>query len=332
MTEVTTALGLTTEQVERVLTSASLAPSVHNTQPWRFKIAPDRIELHPDTSRALSATDPETRELRLSCGAALYNLRLALQSTGVRPLVTMLPGKDAPGALAVVRRGGTIKIDDEGRRLLGAVPHRRTNRRPFLDAPVDPRQRHVLVRAAELERSWLHVVTTPEDRAQLQQLVHRAHEIQLADRAVQAELAAYTGHRPGTGDGVPPASTGVRPAMQDEWAFRDFQGSERHLGKDCESDPLVVVLCSHYDSPLGDLQAGQAMQRVLLTATVHGLSASFLSQPIEVPRVREDLRRALGGVLVPQTVLRIGYSTPVPPTPRRPVSELLMDSGEHVLR
>ena len=120
--------------------------------------------------------------------------------------------------------------------------------------------------------------------------------------------------------------------MQDEWTFRDFQGSERHLGKDYESDPLVVVLCSHYDSPLGDLQAGQAMQRVLLTATVHGLSASFLSQPIEVPRVREDLRRALGGVLVPQTVLRMGYSTPVPPTPRRPVSELLMDSGEHALR
>ncbi|MET8764267.1 nitroreductase family protein [Lentzea sp. NPDC004782] len=329
MAQVTAALGLTPEQVERALATAALAPSVHNTQPWRFRVRRDRIELHPDPSRKLAATDPEDRELRLSCGAALYNLRLALQDLGVRPLVTVLPGQDAPGALAVVRRGGTLKIDDEHRALLKAVPHRRTNRKPFLEATVDPRQRHALVRAAELERSWLHVVTTREDRAQLKKLVQRAHEIQLHDEAVQAELAAFTGHRPGATDGVPPASAGVRPAMQDEWVFRDFQGPERQPGKDYESDPLVVVLCSFYDGPLGDLQAGQALQRVLLTATTHGLSASFLSQPVEVRRIREDLRRALGGLLVPQTVLRLGFSTPVPPTPRRSVAELMIESDEH---
>ncbi|HEX8868221.1 MAG TPA: nitroreductase, partial [Lentzea sp.] len=218
---------------------------------------------------------------------------------------------------------------DEHRALLQAVPRRRTNRRPFLEAPIDFRQRHALVRAAELERSWLHVVTTPEDRAQLKRFVQQAHQIQLGDPAVQAELAAFTGQRPGATDGIPPASAGVRPEMQDEWVFRDFQGPRRHPGKDYESDPLVVVLCSYYDGPLGDLQAGQAMQRVLLTATTHGLSASFLSQPIEVRRVREDLRRALGGLLVPQSVLRLGFSTPVPATPRRAVSELLVESDEH---
>jgi nitroreductase len=328
MAQVTAALGLGPAQIENALTAASLAPSVHNTQPWRFRVRRDRIELHPDPSRKLAATDPDDRELRLSCGAALFNLRLALQSTGVRPLVSVLPGPDAPGALAVVRRGGTIKLDDESRALLAAVPHRRTNRRPFLENPIDPRQRHALVRAAELERSWLHVVTTPEDRARLKRFVQQAHEIQLDDRAVQAELAAFTGNRPGAADGVPPASAGVRPELQDEWVFRDFRGPRRHPGKDYESDPLVVVLCSFYDGPLGDLQAGQAMQRVLLTATTHGLSASFLSQPVEVRRVREELRRSLGGMLVPQTVLRLGFSTPVPPTPRRSVAELLIESEQ----
>ncbi|SDF40378.1 hypothetical protein SAMN05216553_101465 [Lentzea fradiae] len=324
MAQVVAALGLGPEEIETALATAALAPSVHNTQPWRFRVRRDRIELHPDPSRKLSATDPEDRELRLSCGAALFNLRLALQSMGVRPLVSMLPGQDAPGALAVVRRGGTLQIDDEHRALLGAVPRRRTNRRPFLDRAVDPRQRHALVRAAELERSWLHVISTPQERAQLKRFVQEAHQIQLHDAAVQAELAAFTGHRPGATDGIPPQSAGVRPAAQDEWAFRDFQGPERHPGKDYESDPLVVVLCSFYDGPLGDLQAGQAMQRVLLTATTRGLSASFLSQPVEVRRVREDLRRSLGGMLVPQTVLRLGYSTPVPPTPRREVGQLLI--------
>ncbi|MEU3644866.1 nitroreductase family protein [Lentzea sp. NPDC034063] len=328
MAEVTAALGLGPEQVERVLKAASLAPSVHNTQPWRFRVRPDRIELHPDTSRRLAATDPEDRELRLSCGAALYNVRLALQDMGVRPLVTMLPGQDAPGALAIVRKGGTIKPDGENRALLDAVPHRRTNRHPFHEARVDSRQRHSLVRAAELERSWLHVVTTPEGRAQLKRLVQRAHQIQLGDGDVQAELAAFTGHRPDAADGVPPASAGILPAPQDEWTFRDFRGPERHPGKDYESDPLVVVLCSFYDGPLGELQAGQALQRVLLTATTHGLSASFLSQPVEVRPVREELRRSLGGMLVPQTVLRLGFSTPVPATPRRRVAELLMDAKD----
>ncbi|MFD5824165.1 Acg family FMN-binding oxidoreductase [Lentzea sp. NPDC060358] len=329
MVQVTAALGLGPDQVEGVLAAASLAPSVHNTQPWRFLVRRDRIELHADPRRRLAATDPEDRELRLSCGAALFNLRLALEAEGVRPLVSVLPGHDAPGALAVVRRGGAMRITAENRALLDAVPHRRTNRRPFLEAPVDPQQRHALVRAAELERSWLHVITTPRDRAQIKRLVRRAHEIQLADAGVQAELAAFTGPRPGASDGVPPASAGVRPAMQDEWAFRDFRGPERRPGKDYESDPLVVVLCSFYDGPLGELQAGQAMQRVLLTAGTRGLSASFLSQPVEVRQVREELRRSLGGMLVPQTVLRLGFSTPVPATPRRPVAELLTGSDEH---
>ena len=329
MAKVAAALGLGPEQIESALTAASLAPSVHNTQPWRFRVLRDRVELHPDPCRRLAATDPDGRELRLSCGAALFNLRLALQGMGVRPMVTMLPGRDAPGALAVVRQVGKIKADAETRALLDAVPRRRTNRRPFLEAPVDPRQRHALVRAAELERSWLHVITTPEHRAQLKRFVQQAHQIQLGDEGVQAELAAFTGHRPGASDGVPPASAGVRPEMQDEWTFRDFQGPERHPGKDYESDPLVVVLCSFYDGPLGELQAGQAMQRVLLTATIRGLSASFLSQPVEVRQVREELRRALGGVVVPQTVLRLGFSTPVPATPRHSVSELMVDSDEH---
>lgn len=325
MIEVTASLGLSPEQVETVLRSASLAPSVHNSQPWRFRVLPDRVELHPDPARRLAATDPDDHELRLACGAALFNLRVALQGFGVRPLVTIMPGQDAPGALATVRRGGELQPDDEMLGLLRAVPKRRTNRRPFFESGVDNRHRHALVRAAELERSWLHVVDTREEVARMKDFVRRAHFQQQEDSGVRAELDSFTGHRPGASDGVPPASGGFRPETQDEWIFRDFQAGERLPGKDYESNPLVAVVCSHYSGPLADVQAGQAMQRVLLTATTLGLSASFMSQPIEVRPVREELRRALGSMLVPHTLLRIGYSTPVPPTPRRPVSELLLE-------
>ncbi|GAA1331579.1 nitroreductase [Saccharothrix algeriensis] len=315
--------GLAPYEVEGVLRAASLAPSVHNTQPWRFRVAHDRIELHPDPGRALPATDPDGRELRMACGAALFNLRLGLRARGIRPLVTLLPGASVPGALAVVRWGGRRDADREVRELIAAVPKRRSNRKPFHDVPVPTAHRHALIRAAERERAWLHVVADREERSRLRVLVARAHRSQSENPAVRAELTAWTGPR--TDDGVPPRSAGIRPALQDEWALRDFRAAERPPGKDYEPDPLVVVLCSFQEGPLGELQAGQALQRVLLTGATLGLSASFLSQPIEIRRTRAELRRSLGGSVVPQTVLRVGFGSPVPPSPRRDVADLLLE-------
>jgi nitroreductase len=293
MTAETAALALSAQDTRAVLTTASLAPSVHNTQPWRFRLLPDRIELHADLSRALPATDPAARELRLSCGAALFNLRLALQALGIRPLVTLLPGNEAPGAFATIRRGGQTALTDESRALLDAVPVCRTNRQPFLDSPIPTADQQSMVRAAGLERAWLHVVSDRSERARLHELILRAHRLQLDDTGVQAELAGWTG--------APDTSS---------------------LG---ESGHLLVVLCSYHEGRLAELQAGQAMQRVLLAATGLGLSTSFLSQPIEVSGTRAELRRAMGGSLVPQAILRIGFGSPVPPTPRRPVDDLLME-------
>ncbi|WP_433274650.1 Acg family FMN-binding oxidoreductase [Actinosynnema sp. CS-041913] len=316
----TGALGLAADEVTEVLATAALAPSAHNTQPWRFRLGPRRIEVHPDPTRRLAATDPADRDLRLACGAALFNLRLALQARSVRPLVSLLPDRDA---MAAIRLGGRFPADEATRRLLAAVPARRSNRKPFHDVPVPAAHRHALVRAAEREQSWLHLVTDRDQRFHLRQLVAKAHRSQVGDAGVQAELEAWTGAR--SGDGVPRASAGFRPAPQDEWALRDFRGGERPPGKDYESDPLMVVLCSFCDGPLDQLQAGQALQRVLLTATTLGLSASVMSQPIEVGPVRDRLRRTLGGMVVPQAVLRIGFGSPVPPAPRRPVDDLLME-------
>ena len=141
-------------------------------------------------------------------------------------------------------------------------------------------------------------------------------------------MAAWTGDRAEPGHGVPEISAGFAPAPQDEWALRDFSPGdpvERPSGKDYEPNPFIAVLCSFYDGPLGELQAGQALQRVLLSATSLGLSASFMSQAVEVKKIREDLRRGLGGTLFPQTVLRLGFGTPVPRTPRLPVDDLVVD-------
>ncbi|SHF90082.1 Acg family FMN-binding oxidoreductase [Streptoalloteichus hindustanus] len=324
------ALGLRPDQIEAALTAACAAPSTHNTQPWRFRVtdegATGAIELYADTGRHLPVLDPEDRELLLSCGAALFNLRVALESFGVRPMVTLLPDATRPELLAVVSRCGRARGSHQRAALARAVPLRRTNRHPFLDQPVPAGHCQALTRAAQAERAWLHVLEDRTDRARLRGMVARSHETQRSNPRYRAELAEWT--RPDRhDDGVPATAWGPRPEPQDEWALRDFtagHGRPRPAGRDFESDPLVVVLSSFYEGRLAELQAGQAMQHVLLTATSLGLSASFLSQVVEVRPVREELRGLLGGDVVPQMVLRIGFGSPVPAVPRRPLADLLL--------
>lgn len=335
MNSVPPALGLTAEQVHSALAAAALAPSLHNSQPWRFAVRPDRIDLLADPGARLPATDAENRELRLGCGAALLNLRIALQSLGVRPLVTLThrpwPGDDPDRPLAVIRRGGQANPTPEIAALRRAIPARQTVRTPFLDTPVSSTLRARLARAASDERCWLHSVDRPEDRARLRQLLVRAHQTQAEDPAFRAELAAWTGHDGGRPDGVPLRASGFRSEPQDEWVLRDFgagKGRERAPGKDFEHTPLLMALQSYQDGPAEQVQAGQALERVLLTATSLGLSASLLSQPIEVSGVRGELRGVLGNRLAPQAILRVGYGTPGRPTPRKPLADLIVRTSE----
>ncbi|MFC7615421.1 hypothetical protein ACFQV2_19870 [Actinokineospora soli] len=188
-----------------------------------------------------------------------------------------------------------------------------------------------LGKAAGDERCWLRNVDEAIDRARLQTLIARAHRAQTQDLAVRAELAAWSGHDGGRPDGVPLTASGPRPEPQDEWLLRDFGGEAgraRTPGKDFESSPLILVLQSYSDGPAEQVQAGQALQRVLLTVTSLGLSASLISQPIEVAAIRGELRRMLGSHLTPQAVLRVGYGSSVRPTPRRPITDLVVPAIE----
>ena len=202
-----TALGLSESATRQVVSAAGMAPSLFNTQPWRFRLCPDRIEVHADLGRRLIGHDPEDRELRIACGAALFNLRLALHAHGVTPVVTIEPG-DLPDALAVVRRGpATVQSRDDAA-LYQAIKHRRTNRHPFLDAPMPEAYRRVLTYAAAAEGADLRTITTPAERFELRCIIAAADQRQRDDVVCRAELEAWTGDRHGHPDGVPLAAAG----------------------------------------------------------------------------------------------------------------------------
>lgn len=331
MGEVCGALGLTEEQVDGLLTTAGRAPSLHNSQPWRFRLTTGTIELHADPDRRVPVADPNDRELRIGCGAALFNLRLALHGFGVRPLVTIMPIRSRPGLLAVVRAGGRRAGTPDQRRLLRAVPLRHTDRHPFSDAQVTRQEQYALRRAAQDESCWLHLLDDPRQRSALQRIAARAHDTQMSDPLFRAEFADWTARSSQT-RGVPAMAGGPLPEPQDRWVLRDYSagtGDTRVAGKDFEAEPLLAVLFAHLSGPEAEIQAGQAMQRVLLTATAEGLAASFLSHVVEVPLAREELRRLVGTTRPPQVVLRIGHGWPVVATPRRSAADIVEPEPDH---
>lgn len=319
MTLQVTGIGrLRSDQVNSVLRSAMLAPSTHNTQPWLFRCTSTGIELHADPRRSLPVTDPDHRELVVSCGAALFTLRTAIHALGIHPATTLLPSRTDPDLLAVVRPLSARSPDPRIAELARAIPRRRTNRRPFLPARLPKATLGLLRHATELENAWMPSLDAGQ-RRQLGDLVVRARKDQRADPGYLAELHRWTGLDGDTRDGVPAYVTEGAPP-EDDWLLGEFGTG----GPGPAPEPFVVVIGSFADGRADRIQAGQALQRLLLTATAAGLDASFISPPVEVPSARAELRHLLGCGVWPQVLLRVGYGSPVPWTPRRPLDDVLL--------
>ena len=328
-TERDLALDPRSRALEAAADLAVLAPSVHNTQPWRIDLHADRLELRADRTRQLGAMDPLGRELVQSVGAALFNARVALAARGWAAEVERVPDREQPDLLAVVRpvegvpEPGLAELDS-------AVTRRRTNRRRFTGTGLPDRVLRRLTGLVQGEGAVLVPVLRREHRSLVARLTQQADQLQNADPRYRAELRRWTTRPYREGDGVPSdAVPHVTGRERDDLPMRDFD-SRGSGGLPPRTEPdteqTVVLLATAADDPGAWLRAGEALQHLLLELTRQDWVASPFSQAVEVPLTRTQLRAALTWDAHPQMVLRIGRAEPTPRTPRRRRSEVVANS------
>ncbi|PPK60214.1 nitroreductase family protein [Actinokineospora auranticolor] len=317
------------DTVRDAIALACRAPSVHNTQPWHWLAGDRSVHLMADWTRRAPNTDPDGRDLLISCGTALHHLTVAFAALGLRAVPTLLPNPAEPEHLAAVTTH-PHEPDTDDIALVAAVTRRRTDRRRYSSWPVPTAHLDLLVeRAAALGALAVPLADTVQ-RYRFAHAATAAARGQEADPGYTAELATWAGRGSSAVEGVPARSIPVRTTDVDGIPMRAFPAGTLALsptGDNEDDGSVLLILGTTDDDARARLRAGQAASAVLLTATDLGLATCPMSQPLETPRYRAEIRdRFLDGAGHPQLVIRIGYAPtsahPLPPTPRRPLSDV----------
>jgi hypothetical protein len=325
------------KDVRFAIEAAVWAPSVHNTQPWRFG-SRDResgpvISLYADIERRLNVADPDGREMLISCGAALFTMRLAMQYLGYVPRARLIPDPARPALLADITFGVRADVTEETRRLYGEIRRRRSHRGAFKHIAVGAHVQCGLSDQARLENARLDVALTRE-RVALGALTEAAEQVQRMNLAYVSEAARWA---PGPGssrqDGVHERAYPRTPEhTEPHFPMRDFARGQGWgtVAVDMETGAtgvtgVVALLTTPGDDRTDWLAAGQALQRVLLRASAADLSAAFHTQALEVPELRDFIRTRFCGGSYPQLLVRLGVADGGLETVRRPTDHVMSE-------
>ena len=284
---------------------AGFAPSIHNTQPWRWRVEGSSLELHAERSRQLAVTDPAGRMLTISCGTALHHVRLALAAEGWTAEVHRLPDAANPDLLARLVLTGRMGVTPEAMRLLQTVRIRHTDRRPVSETPVDPEALSALRSMADAEGARIHVLRADEV-LELASAAAHAQNVEAMDPSWRVELSYWAGGTRKDGLGVPDEVIPREPPATTV-PGRDFgHGGSLPVGEGHDQAAVYAILYGDEDSPLGWLRGGEALSAVWLAAMELDLTLLPLSAAVEVPGTRRTLRRMLADLGEPYLVLRLG--------------------------
>lgn len=318
------------DRLKALLAWALLSPSPHNTQPWSWSVRHGVIELRRDDSRLLTVSDPDGRELVISCGSALEHLLLRLGIDGDPVDVTILPDASDPSLLAQVRVGVGGPYADRPD-LVAQMPRRRTNRSAYHGEPMNADERGLLVEAAAdfgVEVTW---VGDAAGRDVIVDLIMRSDREQMADRAFRKELSHWM--RPEHShqmDGMEADLLGQHglAAYAAPIVVRTFDVGSSQAAKDAElteGSPDIFIMSTASDDPADWIATGRALAHFTLGAMTMGRASAYMNQPCEVPSARIELRELFNLAGLPQLVLRVGLADQTHAALRFPVMDVLVE-------
>ncbi len=328
-------LRLDRASVETAVTVAVRAPSIHNTQPWRWRLVGGELALLADRGRQLAVADPDGHSLLISCGAALHLTELALRAAGWQLEVALLPEPADPDVLARLRPVGRGEPDDRLAAEADAALRRHSDRRPFALRDLPTGAVEELRTAASTSDAWADFPTNADQRIDLAVAVSWADRVERNDDAYRAEMNRWL-RDPDVHamlDGVPldavPHVPDDAPRHTDV-PLRDFEvgvTGRQLIERDVDERPLIAVIFTQSDTAADHLRSGQAMMRLMVRAELLELATCPLSQAVDFAAFRTRVQGLMGWIGYPQMMLRVGYpSAPaaqLPSTPRRGVSAVL---------
>jgi nitroreductase len=310
-------------EIRSILELARRAPSVHNTQPWRWRIDGRVLELRADRSRQLRVADPLGRNLMISCGCALHHAVVGAGALGWRASMDLLPERADPDVLARLHLV-PVEAPDDSRDVLRSIEDRRTDRRRFTNSPVPPERLKELAVEASRWGAQVVALTDLTQRWRIEGLVERAIASQEQDPRYSAEQRAWTDRGPT--DGIPSAAlTGADHAagLRTRFTQRSTPTTDRAI----EGSDGLILIGTTSDGPQAWLHAGQALSALWLAAAHAGLSVVPLSQVTELNAARLAVRYdVMFGSMEPQILARMGWQQTgrvERRTPRRPLDDIV---------
>lgn len=313
-----------TATIRSALSLAVRAPSVHNTQPWLWRVGESSLHLYANTAVRLQRTDPDSRDLTLSCGAGLNHCVVALAALGWGSKVHRFPNPADSSHVASIELH-RYKPAEADISLAAAIPRRRTDRRHYSSWPVA--HGDIVLMGARAARAGV-MMRRLNELDDFRRLVAQAAWQHANDAEYQFEQMMWSGRHAET-TGVPATST-PEPNPSDALPARHFAGPallQDPAANTNDDNAVVIALGTAEDDDVSRLRAGEATSLILLTATALGLASCPITEPLEVAETRSVLQRDIfGSDGYPQMLLRIGWaplnSDPLPPTPRKSIADV----------
>ena len=316
------------DPVRDIVRHATLAPNGHNTQPWKFRVGTQRIDILPDWSRRTPVVDPDDHHLFVSLGCAAANLSLAAAAHGQPGELAFDPAHG--GSIAFTSRSGPAARSP----LFDAIAKRQSTRANYDGRSVGSADLRTLAAAGSRPGVDLVLLTDRPRIDRVRDLVMAGNSAQMADPAFVAELKSWLRFNPAaairSGDGLYSVASG-NPALPG-WLGRHAFGTlvtakseNDHYASQINSSAGIAVFSAEQENKQGWVAVGQACQQFALQATALGLKHAFINQPVEVARLRPDLA-ALAGIpgRRPDIVMRFGFGPTLPYSMRRPVEAVIV--------